>query len=574
MKRFATGFVIGLVFAALMAAIVVFAAMRLGERKVTVAEGSTLVVHLEGDLPEQAPVELPLPFLEQQQPMTMIESWQLFRKAASDSRIKAIVLEPRGLSVGWAKLEELHDDIEAFRKSGKPVYAYLRGASAREYYLATAADRIYMSPEDELDVKGLRVELMFVKTTLDKLGVQMEFEHVGKYKDAPDMFTRTSPTPETLEVMNQVLDQLYGSLVDTIAKGRNTSADQIRATLDDGPFVGKAAVDNGMIDGLLYEDQVYGELKVKIKADIKRIGEQDYIRAAAPGSEGASKIAFVVGDGEITRGSTHDDGAGNGITATAMVRVLRQVGEDSSIKGVILRIDSPGGDGIASDDILHAAKDLSSKKPMVISMGDLAASGGYFIAMTGDPIIAYPNTETGSIGVFFGKPVLKGLYDKIGVSKDTLKRGRFADIDTDTRPLNDEERAKLRREIEVFYRGFVERVAAGRKRPYDQMEALAQGRVWMGAQAKQNGLVDELGGLDRALELVRERAKIPASEKVALVTYPPRRTVWDILLNRSEDADVEAMVARRARALVGKLPVRSLLHGGIMELMPYSIEVK
>jgi protease-4 len=373
--------------------------------------------------------------------------------------------------------------------------------------------------------------------------------------------------------MNQILDQLYGSLVDTIAQGRNKSADQIRATLDDGPFVGKSAVDNGMIDALLYEDQVYGELKVRIKADIKRIGEQDYSRATAASGDGGTKIAFVVGDGEITRGSTHDDVTGNGITATEMVRVLREVGDDSSIKGVILRIDSPGGDGIASDDILHAAKDLSSKKPMVISMGDLCASGGYFIAMTGDLIVAYPNTETGSIGVFFGKPVLKGLYDKIGVNKDTLKRGKFADIDTDTRPLNDEERAKLRREIDVFYRGFVERVAAGRKRPYDQMEALAQGRVWMGAQAKQNGLVDELGGLDRALELIKERAKIPASEKVALVTYPPRRSVWDLVFNR-EDEDIESLIARRAKALVGKLPVRSLIHGGIMELMPYSIEVK
>jgi protease-4 len=429
-----------------------------------------------------------------------------------------------------------------------------------------------MAPEDELDVKGLRVELMFVKTTLDKLGVQMEFEHAGKYKDAPDMFTRTSPTPETLEVMNQVLDQLYGNLVDTIAQGRNRSAPQIRAALDDGPFVGPQAVDNGLIDALLFEDQFWGELKLKIKADIKRVSEQDYLRSAG-GSEGSSKIAFVVGDGEITRGSTREGIGNDGITATSMVRMLREVGDDSSIKGVILRIDSPGGDGIASDDILHAAKDLSSKKPMVISMSDLAASGGYFMAMTGDPIVAYPNTETGSIGVFFGKPVLKGLYDKIGVTKDTLKRGKFADIDTDTRPLNDEERAKLRHEIDVFYRGFVERVAAGRKRTYDQVEPLAQGRVWMGAQAKQNGLVDELGGLDRALELIKERAKIPASEKVALVTYPPRRSIWDIVLNR-DDEDIEAMIARRAKVLVGKLPVRSLMRGGIMELMPYSIEVK
>lgn len=575
MKRFAIGFVIGILFCGLVAVILVFAAMRLGgERKVTVADGSTLVVHLEGEMPEQAPVDLTLPFLEQQQAMTMIEAWQLFRRAATDSRIKAIVLEPRGLGVGWAKLQELHDDIVAFRKSGKPVYAYLRGATAREYYLATAADKIYMSPEDELDVKGLRVEMMFVKTTLDKLGVQMQFEHAGKYKDAPDMFTRTSPTPETLEVMNQILDQYFGNLVDTIAQGRKKSADQIRAAIDDGPFVGQPAVDNGMIDGLLFEDQMYGELRTRIKADIKRISEQDYARAPVPGNDGAKKIAFVVGDGEITRGGSHDSGAGNGITATAMVRLLKQVEDDSAIKGVILRIDSPGGDGIASDDILHAAKELSSKKPLVISMGDLAASGGYFIAMTGDPIIAYPNTLTGSIGVFFGKPVLKGLYDKIGINKETLKRGKFADIDTDNRPLSDEERAKLRREIDGFYKGFVERVAAGRKRPYDQMESLAQGRVWVGATAKQNGLIDELGGLDRALELIKARAKIPPSDKVALVTYPPKRTIWDLMFNREDDADVEAMIAKKAQALTGKLPVRSLMHGGIMELMPYSIVVK
>jgi protease IV len=575
MRRFAIGFVIGILFSGLIGAIFVFAALRFGDRKITVADGSTLVVHLEGELPEQAPVDLTLPFLEQQQAMTMVETWQLFRKASTDSRIKAIVLEPRGLSVGWAKLEELHDEIVAFKKSGKPVYAYLRGAGAREYYVATAADKIYMSPEDELDVKGLRVEMMYVKTTLDKLGVQMEFEHAGKYKDAPDMFTRTTPTPETLEVMNQILDQYYGNLVDTIAQGRKKSADQIRAAIDDGPFVGQPAVYNGMIDGLLYEDQVYGDLKDRIKGDIKRIGEQDYAHAPATASvSGSPKIAFVVGDGEITRGSSRESGAGDGITAASMVRLLKQVADDASIKGVILRIDSPGGDGIASDDILHAAKDLSGKKPVVISMGDLAASGGYFIAMTGDPIIAYPNTLTGSIGVFFGKPVLKGLYDKIGINKDTLKRGKFADIDTDYRPLNDAERAKLKREIDVFYRGFVERVAAGRKRPYDQMEALAQGRVWVGAAAKKNGLIDELGGLDRAVELVKERAKISASDKVNLVMYPPKRTIWDLMFNRSDDADIESLITKQAKTLVGKLPVKSLMHGGIMELMPYSIDVK
>ena len=379
--------------------------------------------------------------------------------------------------------------------------------------------------------------------------------------------------------MNQVLDQYYGNLVDTIAQGRHRTAAQIRAAIDNGPFVADPAVNAGLVDALMFEDQAFGELKNKINVDIKKIGEQDYLDAKGGGDSGP-KIAFVVGDGDITRGNTHSDDSSDGITSISMVKMLRQVGDDSSIKGVIFRIDSPGGDGIASDDILHAAKDLSSKKPMVISMSDLAASGGYFIAVTGDPIIAYPNTLTGSIGVFFGKPVLKGLFDKIGINVDTLKRGKFADIDTTNRPLTDEERAKLRTEIEGFYKRFVERVSEGRKRPYDQIDALAQGRVWVGAQAKQNGLVDELGGLDRAVEMIKQRAKIGASEKITLVTFPPKRSLWDIAFNRADDQmDLESLVARRliekqTQAVTGKLPIRALMHGGILELMPYSIDVK
>ena len=220
MKRFTIGFLIGLLFAALVVVILGFAAVNIGEKKVTVADSSTLVLHPEGDLPEQPPVQIPIAFLQEQQPLTLLDTWQLLRKAAADNRIKALVLEPRDLTVGWAKLEELHDDVAAFKKSGKPVYAYLRGPSGRDYYVASAADKIYMSPEDELDLKGLRAQLVYVKGSLDKLGVTMEFEHIGKYKDAPDMFTRTTPTPETLEVTNQILDQYYGSLVDSIAQGR------------------------------------------------------------------------------------------------------------------------------------------------------------------------------------------------------------------------------------------------------------------------------------------------------------------------------------------------------------------
>jgi protease-4 len=254
-----------------------------------------------------------------------------------------------------------------------------------------------------------------------------------------------------------------------------------------------------------------------------------------------------------------------------MVKLLRQVAEDSSIKGVIVRVDSPGGDGIASDDILHEMKLLSKKKPVLISMSDLAASGGYFIAMTGDPVIAYSNTLTGSIGVFFGKIDLRGLYDKIGLKKELLTRGRFAAIDSENKPLTPEERDKVQKEIQVFYRGFVERVAEARKRPYDQVEPLAQGRVWLGAQAKMNGLVDEIGGLDRAVEMIKQRTNIPASEQVTLVTYPSRRTLLELLLKNSNDSsELESAI----QSVAGHLPWRSLARGGVQRLMPYSLSVK
>jgi protease-4 len=569
MGKFLLGFFIGLAVAAMLAVLMILVAIRLGSPKPTVAANSALVLHLEGDVPEQAPVDVPVPFLQDQQPMTMVEIWRLLQLAAADARIKSLVIEPRGLTAGWAGLEELRADIAAFKKSGKPVHAYLRGAGTHDYYVATAADDIYMAPEEELDVKGLRAELVYLKGTLDKLGVSMEFEHVGKYKDAPDQYTKTGPSPETLEVENQILDQYFGDIVSVIAQGRKKTPEAVRALIDEGPFVGKSALEGGLVDGLIFEDEMYGKF-----GNPAKIGEHSYAQAQAGASTG-KKIALITEEGEITRGATNGDISDSGITVAGSVKAMREVENDSSIQGVILRINSPGGDGIASDDILHEAKKLSQKKPMVISMGDLAASGGYFIAMTGDPVVAYANTLTGSIGVFYGKVNLKGLYEKIGLSKTLLTRGKYAAIDSENGPLTEEQRAKLRKEIEGFYSGFVQRVADGRKRKYEEVEPLAQGRVWLGSQGKQNGLVDEIGGLDRAVELVRQRAKIGAQEKVQLVAYPPQRSLFDLLLNRANDSsEVESAMESKFRAMLGKLPIRSLAQGGVMRLMPFAIVVK
>ena len=576
MKKFLLGFVIGIVFTGLVLVILGFAAVRMastlgGERPVSVPDTAALVLNLEGAVPEQAPVDVAIPYFQRQPPLTVLDTWKLLRRAAGDTRVKALVLEPRGLDAGWAKLEELRAEVVAFKQSGKPVYAYLRNAGTREYYLATAADKIYMAPEDELDVKGIRAELMYLKGTLDKLGVSMEFEHVGKYKDAPDTYTRTSPSPETLETTNQILDQYYGNLVQVMAEGRKLPPGAVRGVIDQGPFIGKSALDSGLVDGLIFEDDMLAQLNTQLKTDLKKIGARSYSRAAVADPSGRARIAYVTGDGEITRGDPGENVPDNGITAFGMVKLLRQVADDASIKGVIVRVDSPGGDGIASDDILHEMKLLSKKKPVLISMSDLAASGGYFIAMTGDPVLAYSNTLTGSIGVFFGKINLSGLYDKIGLKKELLTRGHFAAIDSENKPLTPEEKDKVQKEIQVFYRGFVERVSEARKRPYDQVEPLAQGRVWLGAQAKMNGLVDEIGGLDRAVEMIKQRTNIPASEQVTLVTYPPRRSLLEALFNRSNDtSELESAI----QAVAGHLPWRSLARGGVQRLMPYSLVVK
>jgi protease-4 len=574
MKKFLLGFLGGLVFAGLVTALLVFgflAAFAVGDNKATVTENSVLVLDLAGSVPERAAVDVPIPFLGQQAGPTILDTWLLLRKAATDPRIKALVVAPRGLSVGWAKLEELRAQILEFKKSGKPVYASLRAAGTPEYYLATAADQVFMPPDDWLNVKGLRAELTFLKNTLDKVGVAIEFEGVGLYKDAPDTYTKTSPSPQTLEVTNLILDQYYGDLIRVIAEGRKQSPDKARAALDNGPFVGQGALDNGMIDGLLFEDQVYDRLSGQVKAGtLKKVRAGDYAKVPITGFEGPSRIAVIAGDGEILSAGAAENFNEAGMTGSGMAKVLKQVADDNSIKGVILRVDSPGGDAIASAEILHAAENLSKKKPLLVSMSDYAASGGYMMSMTGDRVLAYNNTLTGSIGVFFGKLTLKGFYDKIGLNKYLLKRGRWASIDSEYTPLSPEERVRLQTELKLYYKGFVQRVADGRKKEYNVIEPLAQGRVWLGAQALKNGLVDEIGGLDRAVTLVKEKAKISATDKITLVPYPEKRTLLQVLMEREPSTELDSAIDK----VMGGMPWRSLANGGVLQTIPYSVKIK
>ena len=574
MVKFLIGFVTGITLVFLTVVLLFFALLRFREKPPQIAANSVLVLRLEGEIPEKPPVELPSFLAGDRAPVTVAGVWMSLKMAAADPHIKAIALEPEGVAAGWARLEELRMDIERFRKSGKPVYAYLRTPGTREYYLAAAADRIYLGPADQMYVKGLRAEMMYFKKTLDKLGVVVDVEHAGKYKDFGDMFNRTAMSPETREVMTSVVDDLYGNMVARIADGRKKSPEEVRAIVDQGPFTAAQALKAGLVDELRFEDQMWGELKDRLHSgDPVKVPLDKYMKVPPEtvGLQGKDHIALVIGEGDIVRGDASDDGSvESSLTAHGFVKLLRQVAGDSTIKAVVVRINSPGGEVTASDEIWREMNLLSKKKPTVISMSDAAASGGYYMAMTGDPIVAYPGTLTGSIGVVFGKPNLHGLYDKIGITKDAIERGRHAGIDSDYRPLTEDERQMLRAGIDESYKDFVAKVAAARHRKFEEIEPLSQGRVWMGDQAKANGLVDEIGGLDTALDLAKRKANIPAAENVTVVTYPARRDFLDILMRKSSGDMLES----RLTQVFGRMPFRAWMKGGYLRLMPYWVEVR
>jgi protease IV len=583
MGKFLLGLLTGAVVMVLIVVIAVFAVASMRTKPAAIADGSTLILHLNGDAPETPPVDVSIPFLQPRAPMTVENVWSMLRHAAADSRIKGVVFEPSGTSVGWAKMQEIRNDLEQFRKSGKPLIAYLKTPNMRDYYMASACTKIYMSPTDELDLKGIGLELMYFKNTLDKLGVHVDVEHAGKYKDYGDQFTRSSMSPETNEVMTSLVEEFYGDLVNTIAKARNKSPEAIRATIDDGPFLAKQAKAQGLVDDLRYEDEAFGEIKTTLhQTELKKTTEQEYVSVpdGAVGMAGSDRIAFVVGEGSITRGEpgTVSLSGDAGLESEAFDKMISRVANDKSIKGVIVRIDSPGGEVFASDDMWRAMNELHKKKPVVISMSDDAASGGYYMAMSGDTLVAYPGTITGSIGVVFGKANLHGLYDKLGISKDSVSRGRFARIASDYQSLSDAEKMKLREDIDAEYEDFVGKVAASRKKPVSVIEPLAQGRVWLGDQAKANGLVDELGGIDRAIELIKTRSGIPAGNKVSLILYPAKRSVFDLLFRPNPDAEADAMLSG-----VGLAPLREAWHdaslrlwmrGGMLRMMPFSIQIR
>ena len=502
-------------------------------REPAVPGNATLVVHIGGDLNEIAPADV-VGYLRGVRTPTVRSIVDDLRKAKSDSRIHAVLLKPSGFSSPfWGKVQEIREAILDFKKSGKPIYAYLEYGGDREYYLATAADKVFLMPSASLDLEGVATYELFLRGTLDKIGAYPDLHHIGDYKTATNTFTEKGYTAAHKEMDESMNRDLYEQIVRDIADGRKKNETEVRALIDQGPFLPEDALHAGLVDDVEYEDQV--DAKLRTGDQPRHIDSDDYARVSLSslGLNRGPRIAVIYAAGEITGGkSGFDPVNGPVVGSDTLIDYIRQARHDSSVRAIVLRIDSPGGSSIASDAIwreLMIAKRERADRPIVASMSDLAASGGYYIAIPAQAIVAQPSTLTGSIGIFGGKIVTGGVYEKLGAHIESTSIGKRAEINSPARKYNPDELNKLQEQLQAFYDQFVEKVADSRHTTPEKIDAIAQGRVWTGRQAKQNGLVDQLGGLDTAIAIAKQRAKIAAGTDVELVVYPPKKSFYEIL---------------------------------------------
>jgi protease-4 len=490
---------------------------------------SYLEIQLYGQIAEKTTPDFFSTLFTGRQSLSMFDIWTNIRKAKVDQRIKALVLRLGFLQCDWGKVNEIREAVIEFKKSGKKVYAYLDEAIDidKEYYLATACDKIVLQPAGTLIINGIGGDIPFLKNTLDKLGIEAEIEHVEKYKTAYHMFTKEGFTPAHKEMMESIYGDIFNQYINTVAKAREKDVSEIRNLIDIGYFHADKALEAGLVDALLFDDEFIDLIRGDRKK-MTRISHKTYlkIKPSSVGLDSGKKIALIYGLGAIHTG----EGSFQSMGSSTVVRWLRKVRKDKSIVAVVLRIDSPGGSVVASDTIWREVFLTKKQKPVVVSMSDMAGSGGYWISMCAHKIFAHPQTLTGSIGVIFGKFNMIRLYEKIGITSEKIKFGKRADIFSSFRKFTPEERQFLKKEILWAYDQFLTKVAEGRNMTRADVDKIGKGRVWTGNQAMEIGLVDELGGLSNAIIGAKELAGMARNEIVKLVVYPKDYSFLDVFL--------------------------------------------
>lgn len=507
-----------------------------------VVPNSVLILRVPGDMSERQTNPLLAPLLgEGTTVQSVVDS---LRKAKVDSRIRGVILLPVGAQLLWGKAQEIRAAVLDYRESGKPIMAFLEFGGTQEYYLASAADKVFLMPGSSLDLIGVASYEMFIRGALDKVGAQPDMLNAGDFKTAANLYTETTMTPAHREMAESLNYDLYEQVVRGISVSRELAEEEVVRLIDEGPFLPTDAFASGLVDGLIYADEIKRQPPFD-EVDWRVIADRDY-RGVSLGSLGlnqGARVAVIYAVGTINSGSSGIDLTGGEVLGSeTLVSALRAAREDDSVRAIVLRIDSPGGSAVASDVIWREVMLTKDEKPVVASMSDLGASGGYYIAMAADSIVAQPATLTGSIGVVAGKIATRGVYEKVGVTVEPVSDGRFAQIYSPVIPFSDDERIKVQEYVDVIYEQFLTKAAEGREMTRDAVHELAQGRVWTGRQAEARGLVDELGGLDRAVAVAKDRAGIDANDEVELVVYPRERSFLDLL---SEGFTVTQAAARR-----------------------------
>jgi protease-4 len=535
-----------------------------------IKDGSYLLVELNGDFPEMPPAGV----LERAVGgggMSLFDLLGLLRDAREDPRIKGVVLRVRTLGVGWGKAQDIREALVKLRES-KSVIAYVEQevtGGLREYYIASAAEKIYMPPGASTPLTGLIAEFFFLGGVFEKLDIDPQVEKIREYKTAGDQLAYKEMTPYNREMSNALLDSIYGQATAGIASGRGLTPEAVRALIDRAPMTAPELVEAHLVDG----ERFFDEIRTELVGRGKFVEAKSYHRAGLPGlTLGVGKLAIIYAAGPIVTG----DGGGlaDGVVGSEpLVKAFRDAAKDKDIKAIVFRLDSPGGSALASDLIWHATQKAREKKPVIVSMSDVAGSGGYYIAAGANRILAQPATLTGSIGVVTWKPNISGLLKKLGVGLDSLGRGKMSRIPSLLHTYTDPERQRISAAVNQIYKLFVSRVAAGRSMSEEAVNVVGRGRVWTGEQATSNGLVDELGGFSAAVAAAKTAAGLPVDKRVEVVFYPQQKGLSERL---SELLGTRLMASMPAwiRELSTWMPLLDFPDGSILTLMPERIVIR
>ncbi len=547
-----TGIILSSIVLFIISMVTLFGIMSASDTETIVKKNSVMMLDLNGTLVERTQ-EDPLGILSQlfgdgSNTYGLDDILSSIQKAKENENIKGIYLQASSLGTSYASLQEIRNALLDFKESGKFVIAYADSYTQGLYYLSSAADKVLLNPKGMIEWRGIASAPLFYKDLLQKIGVEMQVFKVGTYKSAVEPFIATEMSPANREQVTAFITSIWEQVTKGVSASRNIPVDSLNVYADRMLmfYPSEESVKCGLADTLIYRNDVRNYLKKLVEIDeddnlpIVGLSDMMNVKKNVPKDKSGNIVAVYYASGEITdypSSATSEDG----IVGSKVIRDLRKLKDDTDVKAVVLRVNSPGGSAFASEQIWHAVKELKTKKPVIVSMGDYAASGGYYISCVADTIVAEPTTLTGSIGIFGIIPNVKGLTDKIGLSYDVVKTNKYADFGNIMRPFNEDERSLLQMMITEGYDTFISRCAEGRQMPKEAIEKIAEGRVWTGETAKKLGLVDELGGIDKALDIAVAKAGI---EGYTVVSYPAKQDFFSSLLDTKPTNYVESQLLK------------------------------